>query len=165
MSTQTTEWAGPASCYHLCTPGNGRHWGVNGAAGILPVAKVDGEAYVLLSHRSPHVDHGDTWSTIGGAVDATEAPEDAARRELTEEVTGITPGQRIAEIEAPCSRGCGWAYRTYIVAAEYGDVSPAKGASSWETAGVAWVPASKVEASKLHPGFAASWPTLRTRIA
>jgi hypothetical protein len=39
----------------------GRHWGPRGAAGILPCAVArDGQAWVLLSHRSPHVQRGGT---------------------------------------------------------------------------------------------------------
>ena len=45
----------------FCPCPAGRHWGPRGAAGILPYAVApDGRAWVLLSHRSPHVQRGGT---------------------------------------------------------------------------------------------------------
>ena len=78
--------------FHPC-PG-GRHWGPRGAAGILPYTVAgDGRAWVLLSHRSPHVQRGGTWSTFGGAIDVGETAWRAAVRETCEEIRGITPDQ------------------------------------------------------------------------
>lgn len=65
----------------FCPCPAGRHWGPRGAAGILPYAVTrDGRAWVLLSHRSPHVQRGGTWSTFGGALDAGESAWRAAVR-------------------------------------------------------------------------------------
>jgi len=87
--------------FHPCPAG--RHWGPRGAAGILPYAVArDGQAWVLLSHRSPHVQRGGTWSTFGGAIDAGESAWRAAVRETREEIRGITPDQ--AGIVGECVR-------------------------------------------------------------
>ena len=69
----TQEWAGADSGYAQCTTPGVRHWGPRGAAGMVPVAEVGGEQYVLLAHRSKHVQTGDCWSTPGGALEAESA--------------------------------------------------------------------------------------------
>nr|MDQ2816428.1 NUDIX hydrolase [Actinomycetota bacterium] len=57
--------------FHPCSAG--RHWGPDGAAGVLPwTVTPDGRSWVLLSHRSPHVQAGGTWSTFGGAIESGE---------------------------------------------------------------------------------------------
>ncbi len=164
-------WAGQAARderYHPCPAG--RHWGPRGAAGILPwTVTSDGRTWVLLSHRSPHVQAGGTWSTFGGAIDDGETPWHAAIRETCEEIEGIDVrcGIVAAELEVACEQGCGWSYTTFAVRvrdtrADYLPVARvAPGRSAWETAGLAWVPADRVAAhSGLHPGLRAAWPTL-----
>ena len=75
----------------FCPCPAGRHWGPRGAAGILPCAVAhDGGVWVLLSHRSPHVQRGGTWSTFGGAIDAGESAWRAAVRETCEEIRGCS---------------------------------------------------------------------------
>ena len=66
----------------------------------------DGRCWVLLSHRSPHVQAGGTWSTFGGAIDGGETPWDAAVRETSEEMDGIDVGLGVvtAEVEKPSDR-------------------------------------------------------------
>jgi 8-oxo-dGTP diphosphatase len=158
--------------YHPC-PG-GRHWGPRGAAGILPWAVTpDGRAWVLLSHRSPHVQAGGTWSTFGGAIDAGETPWHAAIRETGEEIEGIDVQSDAAapSHQAPCRHGCGWSYTTFTVQVRdpgTGDLPQARvtsGHAAWETAGLAWVPADEVAAHPgLHPGLRAAWPALHRLI-
>jgi 8-oxo-dGTP diphosphatase len=160
--------------FHPC-PG-GRHWGPRGAAGILPYTVAgDGRAWVLLSHRSPHVQRGGTWSTFGGAIDVGETAWRAAVRETCEEIRGITPDQ--ADIAGgygwECPQGCGWTYTTFVVRVPLHSggslprVRVARGRAAWETAGLAWVPAGQVQAADrdLHPSFADAWPTLRETIS
>jgi 8-oxo-dGTP pyrophosphatase MutT (NUDIX family) len=129
----------------------------------------DGQSWVLLSHRSPHVQAGGTWSTFGGAIDDGETPWHAAIRETSEEIEGIDVrfGLVAAELEVPCEQGCGWSYTTFAVRVRNtgADYLPgarvAPGRSAWETAGLAWVPADRVAAhSGLHPGLRAAWPAL-----
>ena len=158
----------PDEMFHPCPAG--RHWGPRGAAGTLPwTVTPDGRAWVLLSHRSPDVQAGGSWSTFGGAIDDGETPWHAAVRETSEEIEGIdvSRGTVAATIEVPCEHGCGWSYTTFAVripdtAEGYlPDVRVAPGHSAWETAGLAWVPADQVAAhSGLHPGLRAAWPTL-----
>ena len=106
----------PDERFHPCPAG--RHWGPNGAADVLPWSVTpDGRAWVLLSHRSPNVQAGGTWSTFGGAIDGGETPWHAAVRETSEEIDGIDvrPGVVAAELEVPCEHGCGWSYTTFVV--------------------------------------------------
>jgi 8-oxo-dGTP diphosphatase len=154
--------------YHPC-PG-GRHWGPRGAAGILPWAvTADGRTWVLLSHRSPHVQAGGTWAAFGGAIDAGETPWQAAVRETNEEIEGIDlRPDAAAGLEVPCEHGCGWSYTTFPVQVAdtgTGELPAARvtsGDAAWETTGLAWVPADRVAAHPgLHPGLRAAWPTLR----
>ena len=159
--------------FHPCPAG--RHWGPRGAAGILPYAVGgDGRAWVLLSHRSPHVQRGGTWSTFGGAIDVGETAWRAAVRETREEIRGITPDQ--TDIAGgyvwDCPQGCGWTYTTFVVRVPlHSDgslprVRVARGHAAWETAGLAWVPVGQVQGADrdLHPSFADAWPALREAI-
>jgi len=157
-----SERAGEASRYHDCPAG--RHWGPRGAAGVLAWTQANGRVYVLLALRSHEVQHGGTWSTIGGAIDAGESPWQAAARELREEVEGIHPADGLitASWTEPCPAGCGWAYSTFML--QVPALVPVRvrpGRSSWETVTVAWVPLDRVAARRrLHPGLQAAWPRL-----
>ena len=51
---------------------HGRHWGVQGAAGLLPFAVTAGSVPVLLALRSHGTHQGGTWGTIGGAIEPGE---------------------------------------------------------------------------------------------
>jgi 8-oxo-dGTP pyrophosphatase MutT (NUDIX family) len=158
--------------YHPCPAG--RHWGPRGAAGILPwTVTPDGRTWVLLSHRSPHVQAGGTWSTFGGAIDDGETPWHAAIRETSEEIEGIDvrSDDVAAELKVPCEQGCGWSYTTFAVriwntGTDYlPSARVAPGRSAWETAGLAWMPADEVAAhSGLHPGLSTAWPELHRAI-
>jgi 8-oxo-dGTP diphosphatase len=133
----------------------------------------DGRARVLLSHRSPHVQAGDSWSCFGGALDEDETPWQAAVRETAEEIGGISadPAEIVGEHLWECPERCGWSYRTYVVRVppDSGGRPPpvrvAGGAHAWETSELAWVPTGQVMAGRrLHPAFADAWPALRERI-
>ena len=165
----TKEQAGPSKHYHPCTNGT-RHWGPDGAAGMLCWSKAqDGRPFVLLAKRSRHVQQGGTWAFPGGAVDSPESPLDAAIRELSEEIDGITPDSMTAVVEAPCQEGCGWQYTTFVVRSLPDPARRnhlprpriARGPSAWETDVVAWIPATHVDQLNLHPAFAAAWPAIR----
>lgn len=145
-----------------------RHWGLNGAAGILPYAVArDGRVWVLMSERAGLVQHGGTWSCFGGAVDAGESAWDAAVRETYEELSGLPrDGQTVAEIASPCPE-CGWTYTTFVVrvTCPASDYLPRVRARSWETRAVAWVRVPQVAERELHPGFAGTWPRALAAIA
>jgi 8-oxo-dGTP diphosphatase len=156
--------------FHPCPAG--RHWGPRGAAGILPFTVRHGRAWVLLSRRSPYVQHGGTWSCFGGAADEGETPWQAAVREASEEISGIDvdPAGIAGEHVWECPAQCGWTYTTFLVAVPLSAagclprVRVGAGAHAWETDELAWVSASRVHARDLHPAFASAWPALRERI-
>ncbi|OBI96313.1 NUDIX hydrolase [Mycobacterium sp. 1465703.0] len=139
-----------------------RRWGRYGAAGLLLRAPgVDGAPVVLLHHRAAWTDRGGTWALPGGARNADEAPEDAAKRESAEEA-GVLEHQ--FNVRAPVvtarARGIDWTYTTVIADAPYPleTTSNAEGSSHW-------VREDQVAGLDLHPEFAASWDGLRTRMA
>jgi 8-oxo-dGTP pyrophosphatase MutT (NUDIX family) len=142
---------------------------------VLPwTVTPDERAWVLLSHRSPNVQAGGTWSTFGGAIDGGETPWHAAVRETSEEIDGIDVrlGVVAAELEVPCEHDCGWSYTTFVVRIQNTEASylpsaqVASGHAAWETAGLAWVPAEQVsDHPGLHPGLRAAWPALRDAIS
>lgn len=154
-----------------CDGQNPRHWGPDGAAGILPWTVSGGQVHVLLSERAAGVQQGGCWSTIGGAMDVGETAIQAAFRELGEEVSGLDVADYdiTMDREILCEHGCGWSYTTLSVYVEApgGCLPPvgiAKGHSAWETRSLRWIPASEVAGMKLHTAFAASWPELESEI-
>lgn len=143
-----------------CAQGHS-HWGRVGAAGLLLAAPDErGRLRVLLQHRAAWSHHGDTWGVPGGARDPGETPEQAALREAGEE-TGLDPGAVRVTATSTVDHG-GWAYTTVLAAAdrllEVHDLDR-------ESTAVRWVLLEEVEDLPLHPGFAASWPGLRGRLA
>lgn len=58
------------------------YWGAKGA-GCIVLARTTGR--ILLAHRSAYVEQPHTWGGWGGAIDPNENPEEAARREISEE--------------------------------------------------------------------------------
>ena len=59
----------------------------NAASGILPICTTTGR--ICLAWRSPYVNEGSCWGTIGGAVKRGMQPGPSAEEELAEE-TGYT---------------------------------------------------------------------------
>jgi len=139
-------------------PDGVRHWGRFGAAGLLLRAPLrTGGSAVLLQHRAAWSHEGGTWALPGGARDSHETPVHAAVREAEEE-TGIDGGDvRVRAELVTANAPSGWTYTTVVAdAAETLATSP-----NGESVELAWVPEDKVDRRPLHPGFAASWPTLR----
>jgi 8-oxo-dGTP diphosphatase len=141
---------------------HGRHWGVQGAAGLLPFAVTSGRVQVLLALRSHGTHQGGTWGTVGGAIEPGETPWQAAVREANEEAAGL----EVAEAQAAESHryGCvsGWAYVTFPVRVP--PASPVPIRSNWETADLRWIAIDEVDGYPLHPALAESWPELRKLI-
>jgi 8-oxo-dGTP diphosphatase len=137
-----------------CDAGH-RHWGRYGAAGLLLYHPGD-EPYILLQKRSRLSIGGGTWGLLGGARHSDEHPVEAALREASEESTLDPSLVRVHWLSG--EHHGGWSYETVIGSVpERADVRP----QSFETAGVAWVPASEVADKKLFPPFADAWPRLR----
>ena len=134
-----------------CACGN-KHWGLNGAAGILILSGTE----ILLQHRAPWVHNGDTWGIPGGARDSHESTIEGAFREAVEE-TGIdidllTPLHTFTDDHGS------WKYETVIARASDGLVAHEVNDESHE---VRWVEIETVSELPLHPSFANSWPELK----
>jgi 8-oxo-dGTP diphosphatase len=128
-----------------------KHWGLNGAAGIL----IFRDTQILLQHRAPWVHNGDTWGIPGGARDSHESTVEGAFREAVEE-TGIDT-TLLTELQTFCDDHGSWKYETVIARAADGLVAFEVNDESHE---VRWVEIDQVEQLPLHPSFAKSWPEL-----
>jgi 8-oxo-dGTP diphosphatase len=138
-----------------------RHWGKHGAAGLLVSAPgTGGQDLVLLQQRSWWGSYGGAWGPPGGARDSHESAVRAALREAIEECA-IDPRAVSVHGVSADDHG-GWSYQTVLASA---DAPVAVAPVSEETSEVAWVPVADVERHRLHPGFAAQWPSLRTALS
>ena len=131
------------------------HWGVYGAAGLLLVAP---GPTVLLQHRAYWSHHGDTWGVPGGARGSRESAVDTALREAVEE-TGVDIAALVVLGEMVDDHD-GWTYTTVL--AQAASELPVN-ALDRESTDVRWVHVDGVGRLPLHPGFAGTWPELRTR--
>ncbi len=138
-----------------CTCG-GRHWGLNGAAGLLAIRG----GMILLQHRAPWVHNGDTWGIPGGARDSHESVTEGAIREAIEE-TGIDP-QFISPLQIFEDDHGNWRYDTVIARATPDLIAHEINDESHE---VRWVRYGDVDGLNLHASFAASWPELKKLIS
>ena len=134
----------------------GKHWGVNGAAGLLLIR--DGK--IMMQHRAPWVHNGDTWGLPGGARDSHESIEEAALRETIEE-TGID-GSHVKFVDRFSDDHIDWRYDTVIARASGNLVT-----SNWngETHDIGWFTIEEIDKLELHPSFARTWPQLARLIA
>lgn len=128
-----------------------KHWGLNGAAGILIVRGHE----ILLQHRAPWVHNGDTWGIPGGARDSHESVIQGAIREAIEE-TGIDP-TFLTPLHTFNDEHGNWRYDTVIARATVDLVAHEVNEESHE---VRWVDIDKVAELNLHPSFGNSWPAL-----
>ena len=135
-----------------CACGN-KHWGLNGAAGIMIVRDHE----ILLQHRAPWVHNGDTWGIPGGARDSHETTIEGAFREAIEE-TGIDT-DLLTPLHTFTDDHGDWKYETVIARAAAGLVAHEVNDESHE---VRWVDIEKVDELPLHPSFAKSWPELKS---
>ncbi|MEO5534820.1 MAG: NUDIX hydrolase [Pseudolysinimonas sp.] len=134
----------------------GRYWGTFGAAGLLLVHPDVG---VLLQLRAIWSHLGGTWGLPGGARKADETAEAAAIREADEEA-GVPP-ELVTVLEVSELDLGYWSYTTVLARAER-IFEPVVGDA--ESEALRWVPFDEVDTLPLHPGFAATWPTLRLRV-
>ena len=129
-----------------------KHWGLNGAAGILILRGSE----ILLQHRAPWVHNGDTWGIPGGARDSHESTIEGAFREAVEE-TGIDT-QLLTPLHTFSDDHGDWKYETVIARAADELVAHEVNDESHE---VRWVDIETVNELPLHPSFAKSWPELK----
>lgn len=139
----------------LCGRGH-RHWGVHGASGLLAVHHdASGTPYVLMQKRAWWSHHGGTWGLPGGATDSHEDAISGALREAREEAALDGDGLRVAGVYVDDHGG--WAFQTVIAeAARLLAATP-----NAESTDLRWLPVEEVTERPLHPGFAATWPTVR----
>jgi len=146
-------------CFKGCED---RRWGKFGAAGILFYHKATGT--FLLNQRSKAIHHGETWSTLGGAIDKNETPFAGALREAIEEI-GNAPDQltKVATHEnvTDGENGTSWTYTTFVVAVEEQFFATK---TDWESKGNAWVTLQEMASLNLHPGFKATISDLLTEM-
>jgi 8-oxo-dGTP pyrophosphatase MutT (NUDIX family) len=129
-----------------------KHWGIFGAAGLL---LWHGEC-ILLQHRALWSHYGGTWGLLGGARNRAESAEQAAQREAAEEA-GLAADSYDVTGTYVDDHG-GWSYTTVVGQARSAALPTALTA---ETLEVRWVRAAQVSELPLHPGFAATWETVR----
>ncbi|WP_375390099.1 NUDIX domain-containing protein [uncultured Amnibacterium sp.] len=138
-------------------PDGRRFWGRAGAAGLLVV---DPAGAVLLQHRVGWSHFGGTWGLPGGARHVGETSLAGALREAHEE-TGIDVAALRPRFAVRLDLGV-WTYTTVAVAAP--QALPVS-VTDRESTALEWVPADRVTARELHPGFGAAWPQLQRRLA
>lgn len=133
-----------------------RYWGRFGAAGLLAWHP---EAGILLQHRAVWSHHGGTWGLPGGARKQHESARDAAVREAYEEA-GVPDDAVEPLFESLFDLGF-WSYTTVAVRVVrlFAPI-----VADAESVALRWVPLDDVDALPLHPGFAASWPALRSQL-
>ena len=149
-----------------------RHWGRNGAAGLLlwrrssdgraggdggadapgrlPGPNAEPSGYdVVLQHRALWSHHGGTWGMPGGAVDPGETVVQGALREAEEEAA--TPPAALAVRASYRLEHPDWSYTT-VVAEAVAPVEPR--VSDPESLEVAWVSGDELRRRELLPAFA-----------
>jgi 8-oxo-dGTP diphosphatase len=138
-----------------CSAGH-RHWGRHGAAGLLLLSSDgDGARRVLLQRRADWTHHGGTWGVPGGARASWETPEQAALREVAEEVEVSLDVVAVDRVHHDDHGG--WSYWTVIASTPH---ELAARPAGLETAEMRWVAVTEVDALPLHPGFASTWPAV-----
>ena len=139
-----------------CAQGH-RHWGRYGAAGLLLRDRSTELDRVVLQHRAWWSHEGGTWGLPGGARDSDESAVSAALRETAEEA-GISPDS-VRPTGVLVDDHGGWSYSTVVGAPRTPtDPRPTGG----ESEDVRWVDTDAVGTLPLHPGFAGTWPRLRS---
>lgn len=140
----------------VVAPTGEKYWGRFGAAGLLAL---DPQRGVLLQHRVSWSHFGGTWALPGGARHEGESARDGALRESGEEA-GVPVDAVRARFESVLDLGI-WSYST-LVADVTTPFEPV--ISDPESVALEWVATDRVTQLPLHPGFAASWPALRTAL-
>jgi 8-oxo-dGTP pyrophosphatase MutT (NUDIX family) len=131
------------------------HWGIHGAAGLLPWYRdSDGMDWFLLQQRG-RGDYAGTWGLLGGAREADESAEQAAIREAAEE-GGLHPSAYTVLGSFVDDHG-GWAFTTVFAVVSSRDIAFRR---NRETSRLEWVRRDWVPTLDLHPGLAATWNEL-----
>ncbi|MDY4677774.1 Maf family nucleotide pyrophosphatase [Bifidobacterium tsurumiense] len=153
----------PGDGWVQCACGR-RHWGLNGAAGVL-LARTDehsGEVtHVVMQHRAMWSAEGGTWGIPGGAIADGENAIEGALRESSEEA-GIDP-EDIEVVGTYCEDHGPWRYTTVFALEKPGHkVHPQ--ANDDESMEVAWIPLQEVPHRKLLTAMRTDWPRFAQRL-
>jgi septum formation protein len=141
-----------------------RHWGTNGAAGVL-LARRDPQtgavSDIVMQHRAVWSAEGGTWGIPGGAIADGESPIEGALRESFEEAN-IT-AQDIEVIGSYREEHGSWAYTTVLAFEKPGHrVMPR--ANDDESLEIEWVPFAQVSERRLLTALRTDWPNFAARL-
>jgi 8-oxo-dGTP pyrophosphatase MutT (NUDIX family) len=106
------------------------------------------------------------WAGTSGAIDHGETAEQAALRELSEELSGIKTAVLGSGTVTACE-ACGWTFTGFLgrVELDQGRLPVVRIRDHGETTEIRWVPVDGVgELPNLHPGLAATWESLRAEL-
>ena len=141
-----------------------RHWGHNGAAGVLLARRDETTGrvtHVVMQHRALWSAEGGTWGIPGGAISDGESAIEGALRESFEEAN-ITSGD-IDVVGAYCENHGNWRYTTVFAFEKPGHmVEPC--AHDDESMEIKWVPIDDVQKLKLLTAMRTDWPSFRARL-
>ena len=153
----------PGDGWVMCDCGR-KHWGHNGAAGVLLARRDDATGlvtHVVMQHRALWSAEGGTWGIPGGAISDGETAIEGALRESFEEAN-IT-SQDIDVVGAYCESHGNWRYTTVFAFEKPGHcVNPC--AHDDESMEIKWVPIDDVPKLKLLTAMRTDWPSFRTRL-
>ena len=145
-----------------------KHWGTNGASGILLARRdpVSGKVtHVVMQHRAAWSAEGGTWGIPGGATADGESPIEGALRESYEEAN-ITPED--IEVVGSYREDHGpWAYTTVFAFEKPGHtVEPKanKGTLYTGTHGVVMCTGGYGANRKLLTAMKTDWPRFAARL-
>ncbi|MCK6210929.1 NUDIX hydrolase [Georgenia sp. EYE_87] len=145
----------PGDGWVECACGS-RHWGLNGAAGLLLWRPGPGGIEVVLQHRALWSHHGGTWGLPGGAVTDGESPRAGAVREAVEEAGLATDAMRLRADRALVHPD--WSYTT-VLAEAVAPLDPS--VTDPESLAVRWVRLDELAGLELLPAFGDALPELR----
>ncbi|MFD1717054.1 NUDIX domain-containing protein [Georgenia deserti] len=145
----------PGDGWVECACGS-RHWGLNGAAGLLLWRHATDGVELVLQHRALWSHFGGTWGLPGGALGDGEDARRGAVREAVEEA-----GLDASALEVRAQRSLvhpDWTYTT-VLAEAVGRQEPS--VADPESLEVAWVPLREVTERELLPAFGDALGELR----
>ncbi|OTA28891.1 septum formation protein Maf [Alloscardovia macacae] len=152
----------PGDGWIQCACGH-KHWGQNGAAGILLARRDDdGEvSHVAMQHRAAWSAEGGTWGIPGGALATGESIIEGALRESLEEAN-IHP-EDIDVVGAYCEDHGPWSYTTVFAFEKPGHmVEPY--ATDDESEEVCWVSVDDIEDITLLSYLKNDWANFLQRV-